>query len=295
MFKLFSKIVKTVSASAIIATVMRVIQLLTVIETKTGFLKTDRNSIYIIVGTYIVIALAFIATVLANTLWIARQPLNAPNPKNSVPLSIISNVLAFYCLYSSAKYALSGIALINVLLSLLALVCGIYFVLFSISGVTKINLPRIMSLSPVAFVLTKTLVTFFNFNGMAVISENVLEILFYCANCIYFLKFAKIIYGTEIRKSSRGVLLFGNISFVLALVSQLSPIVVRAIGKDEVLHSSAGSDPATILFGTFAFIFTLALYSKNNIEKRENEEKVDILEIETQVDDNNFYYNKNGK
>lgn len=272
-----------------VAAAARVIQLLLVTETETGFIKTDKTSQITAFITYAIIILCAGATVFASTYFVNRQPISAPNPKNCPALPIISNILAVYCLYGSAKYILSESTTVNLVLSVIFLINGIYFILYAISGITKINLPAFLSLSPIILVVAKTLITFFGYNGMAVISENVFEILFLCANCLFFLNFSKVVFGAEIRKSGRRVLLFGNVSFLLSVISAVSPLFVRAIGKDAVLHSRAAEQSENILFGVFALIFAIALYSKKNI-KTEKFIPPERLKSDDFVGDDTFYY-----
>lgn len=269
-------------------TLARVSQLLFMIDGETGFFKSDKNTTLLRLVTYAVMLLLGVGILLATGFCSRRQPTKAPDTKKSIPLAVMSGVMAVYCIYDSSSALLEGFNATTLVRAVISLVCVIFFSLYALSGTAKIKIPPILSVAPVFLMLYKTVYKFFSFNGMAVISENALEILLLAFGCIFFLLYSKILCDVTVRKASRQIFFVGAITFALSAVTFVSPLVVKAIGKGEILHSPT-LEFENVLIGIYALVFVLSLYSKRNLNKRAlpSVEKLDIDDANTE---NSFFY-----
>ena len=257
-------IMRIFAASAVLATFLRFAQLFFTIEASTGFSADGYyEKVNIIIYGVMVLLIgipSFFSAVSSN-----RQPTRAPIPK-SFPLLTICNFLVAGCLLVVAGIrcvSLENLTALSIIELIVLLISAVWFIIYGIAGIVTIKLPTALSIAPVLLYLFKLINVFISHNGLASISENLIETLFLCSLLLFFLLQSKILCKITIRKSSRIIFTVALITFALMLIGNLPPLFMGLVGKGELLHSSSVFDFEYVLVGTYAFIFTMQLYSKS--------------------------------
>ncbi len=257
-------ILRIFTICAVLVTFFRFAQLFFTIEASTGFsaggyFEKVNVVIYGVMLLLIVIP-SFFSAVSSN-----RQPTRAPIPK-SFPLLTVSNFLvAIYLLVSTGFRLINPISLTPLLIIelILSIVSAVWFVVYAMAGIVDIKLPTALSISPIILLLVKLINIFISHNGLANISENLIESLFLCSLLLFFLLQSKILCRFTVRKSSRIIFTVAVVTFMLMLIDNFPPLFINLIGKGELLHTSSIFNLEYVMFGTYAFVFTMQLYSKS--------------------------------
>ncbi len=241
-------------------TVMRALQLKSLIDGATGFGKpgSGLNS-----AIYILTALIVAAILIISGFFSKRQPARSPNMRLSPGLAVMNLVLVVYHFYEIGTFVInnqnltSTFSLVYMLFLLLAIA---FHTLYGISALSEsIKVPKILSLAPILLAGYKLVETFIGSIGVSLISDNVYECLFLCIVLFFFLQHGKIIAGIEIRRSARIMLPTALLVFALGCVTSLAPILALCTGAK--LHSNINGD---IFLALYALFFMLALYKKKD-------------------------------
>lgn len=282
-------ILRIFAACAALATLLRFAQLYFTIDGATGFSvlgSYEKVNIIIYALIFVLIAIpTFFSAVSSN-----RQPTRAPIPK-SFPLLTAANFVVAICLIATACFkfmALETYAPLALLELLLLLVSGVWFMLYATAGLVKIKLPTALSMTPIFLYLFKLISIFISHNGLANISENIIETLFLCALLYFFLLQSKILCKVTIRKTSRHIFPVALVTFMLMLIGDIPTLLISLVGKTEVLHTSSTFNLEYLIVGVYALIFTLQLYSKNKWPASHYQHSTEHMEINTPNQNNAF-------
>lgn len=282
-------ILRIFAVCAALATVLRFAQLYFTIDGATGFsvLGSYEKVNFVIYGLMVVLIAipTFFSAVSSN-----RQPTRAPIPK-SFPMLSVGNLIVSICMLATAGYKFVTIetySLLALLELLLLLVSAVWFMFYAAASFAKFKLPAAFSLAPIFLYLFKLISIFISHNGLANISENIIETLFLCAILYFFLLQSKILCKVTIRKTSRHIFPVALLTFILMVMDNIPTLLIRVIGKAEVLHTSSAFNLEYVIIGAYALMFTLQLYSKNKWPVSHYQHSTEHMETNTPNQNNDF-------
>lgn len=292
-----------------VAAVLRIVEMLKCIDPQNGFfysassgdsfltLLLSKDSatgkeVWLSAGDVMYISMAFVAVAallafVFSFLAKDRKTLYLP-PKNGLLLGIFSvltgiglfadiaikiksDVLDYITLYGKAENTT-----IIYLLALFGAAAAVCFVIQGI-GFVRGNGP---SAAVYAFISVWSIFRLFvrytlEFNGKALISENVLDIFAQCSVMMTLLYLAHVYYRVGVKKSTGKLFAFGLCAAFFSVVSSVPRIFLGLIGRTELLSHSSSMGYCNLFFGIFVMVLLFAMSGKGSIGPDFDEEEAD--------------------
>lgn len=247
-----------------VAVVIRILQLLYMIEPATGFFKPEFASI----GTGIGIGLGILA-LLFLIFSIFRNNEIRYIPKRSVSLSVLSFALAatqlaeiFSFVSGSEKFTPAAALGVLFLLGSAA-----FFILLGVSRVTNFSLPAAFSLFPVFLWVYQLITSFMHYTGIANISENLFDVAMLCFTLLFLLNQAKMCCGVGESKSVRWALGSGLTAALFCAVTTLPRYAVILLNHRNVLHESTMPSPVNAAMLLYIVVFLVVTFARRKGEE----------------------------
>ena len=246
--------------------IMRIVQLLYMVDTGTGFIKQPYKRISFDISV-LIIFLIFALTFFS--FYIRRSPVKMPRP--NFVLGAVSAGLGLSILYEvfDMKYAERIPAWQIVFLTVFGLLSAVFFIVYGAKGFFKFHLPRITYVLPCFYWVAKIICTFSEISSIALITDNVFIIASYCAVLIFMLEFAKLANFIDVNKNYKKMFPAAICSILLSAVYCVPRVLITIFGKGNVLHQDV--TPVISVFFTFLFILVFSYYhfgNKNLIKKK---------------------------
>lgn len=292
-----------------VAAVLRIVEMLKCIDPQNGFfysassgdsfltLLLSKDSatgkeVWLSAGDVMYISMAFVAVAallafVFSFLAKDRKTLYLP-PKNGLLLGIFSvltgiglfadiaikiksDVLDYITLYGKAENTT-----IIYLLALFGAAAAVCFVIQGI-GFVRGNGP---SAAVYAFISVWSIFRLFvrytlEFNGKALISENVLDIFALCSVMMTLLYLAHVYYRVGVKKSTGKLFAFGLCAAFFSMVSSVPRIFLGLTGRTELLSHSSSMGYCNLFFGIFVMVLLFAMSGKDSIGPDFDEEEAD--------------------
>ena len=292
-----------------VAAVLRIVEMLKCIDPQNGFfysassgdsfltLLLSKDSatgkeVWLSAGDVMYISMAFVAVAallafVFSFLAKDRKTLYLP-PKNGLLLGIFSvltgiglfadiaikiksDVLDYITLYGKAENTT-----IIYLLALFGAAAAVCFVIQGI-GFVRGNGP---SAAVYAFISVWSIFRLFvrytlEFNGKALISENVLDIFALCSVMMTLLYLAHVYYRVGVKKSTGKLFAFGLCAAFFSVVSSVPRIFLGLIGRTELLSHSSSMGYCNLFFGIFVMVLLFAMSGKGSIGPDFDEKEAD--------------------
>lgn len=188
-----------------------------------------------------------------------------------IAIKIKSDVLDYITLYGKAENTT-----IIYLLALFGAAAAVCFVIQGI-GFVRGNGP---SAAVYAFISVWSIFRLFvrytlEFNGKALISENVLDIFALCSVMMTLLYLAHVYYRVGVKKSTGKLFAFGLCAAFFSVVSSVPRIFLGLIGRTELLSHSSSMGYCNLFFGIFVMVLLFAMSGKDSIGPDFDEEEAD--------------------
>ena len=240
----------------------RIVQLLYMIETDTGFIKRDFEQAGIFIK---ILYVAMILLVGAFAFTSGRFPEKLP--QGSKPLAVFAFLAALGQLYElvASKHYDSPAAL--VLYSLLLLLSAVFFVLYGLSQLISVQIPNLLTLIPVVTMIFKLVMAFMRYTGMANISENLFDIGMLIFLSIFFLWFGKILNGMVSKYNIRVLFASGLLAAFFCFVYTIPRFFIILAGMGSLLHTGTFPNPANVAAGLFIVAFLLEYFGHKNLKQ----------------------------
>lgn len=271
-----------------IAVPMRMYQLLSLVESATGFYKEINWSVY---AMYAICALAFIVPYVLTNLAKNVPESRAVYRKNKV-LAVASFVFGVG-LVADAVMTFSTLILtyqgflteeINLVPTLLQGVFGIlsavYIMIFGISyidGRTTYSKYKFLALAPLVWSMARLIIRFVRKISYVNVSDLLLELFAIAFMMVFFLSFARISSGLSNSKAMRGLWASGFVAAFFCVVANLPRILMVITGNGNTLPDEY---PFSLCDLSFAF-FAVA-YIVNSLKAAEIN---DSLELSGETED----------
>jgi len=242
---------------------LRFIQLFHIVEANTGFYKPDFE-LWGGVITAIIIAIVLIVFLFA--FFVQKVP-EKPS-KVGLSLGVSSGVLAFA---TAIELFLGGetfglIKWQRVSLYLVGILFVLWLIVFAIKDFINIKLPEITAIIPCIYFVLKIICNFAGISSLALISDNILLIMTYCAVLLFMLELAKAYNGINSKRGYNKLLAFGLSSVVLCFVQSIPNIAFHLSVEGGYLHTAMVTNFAMLFTGVFIASFVLTNYSYKNIK-----------------------------
>lgn len=188
-----------------------------------------------------------------------------------IAIKIKSDVLDYITLYGKAENTT-----IIYLLALFGAAAAVCFVIQGI-GFVRGNGP---SAAVYAFISVWSIFRLFvrytlEFNGKALISENVLDIFALCSVMMTLLYLAHVYYRVGVKKSTGKLFAFGLCAAFFSVVSSVPRILLGLTGRTELLSHSSSMGYCNLFFGIFVMVLLFAMSGKDSIGPDFDEEEAD--------------------
>ena len=142
-------------------------------------------------------------------------------------------------------------AVVRLILELSAVVGYGAFGFLGVSGKPR---PALLSVLFVPVWISELITLFVRYNGVAAVPERTYDILMLCLCTLFSLSYAKQVNGINKEYSSIRFRIFGLYTAFMCIVSTFPRYFVMLLGRADVLHESAVSEPVFLIFGIFSLI-----------------------------------------
>lgn len=175
-----------ISAGLIIAAfVLRLTQLFTVIDYKTGFYKRDYG-VWGLILTVLVFVLCVVAAIFSH------KSLHINKFKTVKAMPIISALVSASLMYEffAEKFTIQGVAWQVILMKVCGLAAALYFMVLVVSDLIKFEIPDVMHTIPTFYVVIRIVCSFINISSLSLIAENIFFIAALCCTLLFFVSYA---------------------------------------------------------------------------------------------------------
>lgn len=261
-----------------VLTGLRIYEMINCIDSANGFFKTDQRPVL-----YATIAVLFVVAavvfVLGGRLAKDAEKVHTP-PKKSLSLAVCSALAGVGILADIAVKIKTGVvdfkAEYNVTEvkdeSIIYLMCGVSVIAAIVFFVQSKNfalgkgLSTGITVSLSAWALIRLFVRYtLEFNGLALVSENVFDIFALCAIMMALLYIAHIYAGMTPKKSEPRLFFFGLIAALFSVITSISRIVLIAANNQNALTHSANPSFANLFISLYIIVLLFYMTSKNTV------------------------------
>lgn len=245
---------------------VRFFQIVTTVDYSNGFFINGRE----IFGY---LALLFILLVCAALVFISFKTFKEPiaQPKTGWLIVLFSGYVSgrlFWQLFGEVM-SFSMPAWQVLVVKVVTVVTMIYFSLLFWQKLLKFKLPPMIHIIPAIYAIIKTIFTFINISSLSVISDNVLLMACYCVLMLFFINYARIYNGVQVKGATKKIMGYGFLSAVLCFTNSLPTILISAFTGEQYLHSNSSVNNTFLAFGFFIVIF-LCEYLGQHLNKEEH-------------------------
>ena len=256
------KFFSVLAVGAVLTAVLRFIQLFFLVDGKTGFVWEETAAAVGNIAVTVITLLCFLVVLIITTAFNKRQPIGAPKVSNHLPLVVTGFLMAGYFLVSSAVTAVSlgSASKIEYLKLALELLCTVFFVFFSVSGLSSdVKVPQALALAPIFYGGYELIFAYMDCRGVANISDNIYKLAFLSFMLLFYLFEGKLLANAECRKSARLMLPVASFCLIFGTICTLPPLFMSLIGKRSALHTT-DLPIGYLIAAVFAISFCAAMY-----------------------------------
>lgn len=251
--------------TAPILLVLRLIQMLFLIDPETGFYYPQWE----FADTAImVLQIVVIVTLIVMSRFCSHAPGHILTHSKS--LGILSFILSASLVVYIFEYGLS-MHIMNTgdyIYLLLALAFAVFMVYYGFCIMGKIDLSQITAIIPVLFAAFRLALMFTKRNGIAKISDTVNETIMMGLVMLFWLLFGKITVGMDTKKSSRYAYGIGAAASAMCFVVAVPKYIIDIFMTGTKIHSTSVPSFIDIVTGIFIMVFLFKLL-KNDRKQRE--------------------------
>ncbi|MBR2151952.1 MAG: hypothetical protein IJ944_01530 [Clostridia bacterium] len=272
---------------------VRIFELLVMIDKQSGFYLEKFNIISIIM-----VVIAFIGCfnfAFGSIITLKNESKERKAPKNSVLVGISSLLMALGIFYDMGQIALSTSEynLGNYVALGLSFLSAITFVIYGVCYFVGKELPKIMSIIPVIWSVGQLIISYTRFNGIALASENITDIITLSFFMVFWLYHSKIISEINAEKSLSRLFIFGSCTAMLGLISTLPRFFVDYGLRVDFISSMPMVSFSNLTGAIYVICFMGAIYLQtveksvcNTLESDESDSVIDPPQFTVEVIDN---------
>lgn len=258
----YGKILTFFSVSLLASIVIRFLQLLFMVEHKTGFFFPQ----FIKLGYGLMAFVALLCVALFLVCFkCERKPTKLPKTNFAPPsFSVALSVALAADLLITSSYVLG---LQRIVLILTGILATVYFLCFGIFGFLGKNLNNIFTVAPAIYFIARVVYYFSAVSSISFVSDNILLLSTYCLVLLFMLNFAKLYNNIDEKHNHNKIMAYGFISSLLCFTQSVPDIVVQIVSDNSYNRTPLAENIVVFLIGLFIITFTLSYFSYENIKK----------------------------
>lgn len=266
-----------------VAILLRLVQFSFTIDYSTGFyikeFQSNGEAMF-----WVLLALMFSPSLFA--LFSHRSPEHPPRP--NIILSIASFMLGASIIYEMffEKFSASVVDWQITLIKIAGVFAAAFFICFGLNRFISFRLPNICTAIPTVYFILRIICDFTSISSLALISENLVLMLAYCAVLIFMLQFAKLYNGLDSEYNFRKLLASGLASIMLCLTQTLPHFILKVLTGYSFMHTSLSGNINLFFTGVFIAVFLFSHFSFYNsclTESEQNEKRYWVMEKITKI------------
>ncbi len=239
--------------------ILRIVQLLFIIEPATGFYKKE---LAFMGGFVSVLILILAAASGAFGYFINEKPENKKSNGTALCISALmfAVITALEVILSGDD--ISGHAAVVPILRVFQYLSAIFFAFYGISTVIEIKLPKLLYLLPVFYMAIKVVNYFTAISPIAIISDNIFVMVGYLAFMCFILNFARECADSKKENGYKKLFFTGIFASNICFTQSLGYILLNLINPNYHSHTSLFMNMGLLFMGIFALVFCLVNFSK---------------------------------
>ncbi len=296
-----------VAAGLLIASLpIRMYQLLTIIESDTGFYKAIDRSVYIMYALgFLAVILPYVFSTIAKNIPASKSPFrrNKFLALTSILLGcgvVLDVVSSASSLIINARNLLAiGLSVFGtadqgqiplLIETILGVFAAIYLFVFGISyidGRTTYSQYKFLAISPFFWAMARLVLRFIRKISYVNVSDLMFELFGIAFMMIFFMSFARISSGLSNNKAMRTLFASGAVSAYFLGVANIPRFLMLISGNAGALPNEYSLSICDLIFVFFVFAYIINAYkcAKENDSKELTTEK-EVIENDMQTDDN---------
>ena len=239
-----------------ISIVLRGLQLLFTVDYVTGFYYGSKETVGIILLILILLSAFFMG-------FFARQVFTRPeNPPKANIFTSLFSLLVCGAIFNEnfiQAFPVSALPWQIAILKITAVLISVYLLCVPLSLIFKFQIPPLLSVCPIIYLLMKIICDFTVVSKLAFISDNILMVAAYCLILLFFLNFGKLCNGID-DAGFKKILSYGLPAVILSLTCSITNLAVNLILKEEYLHTSISASLSLLLFGILILSFLISYF-----------------------------------
>ena len=258
----YNKILTIFSVLLPLSVILRIFQLIFTVDTKTGFfLREYEKSGGIMLGGILIFALAAALFPLISH----RSPDHAP--EINIFLTVSSFLLAFSILLElfTESFPVTVQLWLVIILRITGLASAAFFVCLGLSKIASVNIPPLLFIVPLIYLLVRIICDFTAISALALISDNFILMAAYCSCLWFMLNFAKLYNGIDTDYNSRKLMSSSMLASLLCFTQSVPHLLINSVTKNSYMHTSFQVNFNVLLMGVFILCFMLSHFSKKNL------------------------------
>ncbi len=271
----YNKIIFLFSVFLPLAVLLRLIQLSFATDYATGlyikeFEANGKAMLWVLFG--LSLAPSFFA------IFSHRNPAQPPKTNIFISLGAFAVGISIICELFFSSFSPVITAWQITLLKISGLATAVFFILFGLKPFLKLHIPNLCTAIPTVYFIFKIICDFSSISALALISENLIVMLTYCAVLIFLLQFAKLYNGIDTEYNFRKLLASGLAAVILCTLQTIPHFVLKVLTGYSFMHTSKFGNITIFVMGVFIAVFLFSHFSYFNsclteaeqIERRNN-------------------------
>lgn len=196
-------------------------------------------------------------------------------PVISIPLGISATILGVYMILDLFILETSPAVPsweIN-MIKLLGVVCGLIWIIYSLSGLIKVKIPAMCFVVPVAYWIFRLIYVFTMLNTLAVTTGHILLLVSSCANLLFAFFLSRLMNGVDKEYNFKKLMASGIASVSLSGCFSVPYIITYLLGNGAVFVEGFSSVLLTFVTGVFNLVFLICYFRDKNLRRKSRHSK----------------------
>lgn len=244
-----------------VSVVMRLLQLLFTIDTRTGFFKPEYENI----GFYLLIMIVAICAVTVCLCFTThRNPVRPPEQNR--PLGVVSLIMAVALTQELFTESFAGTVLKwqSAALAVTGLAAVVYFAVAGVGSFVRLNYPPILTVIPTVYFVIRIICFFTSVSSLALITDNILLLACYCTALVFFLCYGKAYHQIDADRNFRKLLAAGLSAVIFCMTQSVPHFIVNFMTGNGYLHTSNSTSLSVLVTGLYIAVFLFTHFSAKN-------------------------------
>lgn len=253
-----------------ICVLLRTIQMIFTIDSKTGFIKQQYSAVGITITVVICAAVASIG-LLTATIDGKKQNQKQVRPVIAIASALTSGMFVYQTVAGLTQQR--GGAWYDMLLVLLAFASAVVFLAYGFKNIYDYKMPPIMLIVPVLYYIVKLISVFVSTSALSLVTENVF-LIFTCSVLLWFM-FEFACFENEIgdsNKRPKRLFASGLAAVLLCAVTSLPKFIFAAVSDARLSGGDIAAALLNVSIGIFVFVYIVCnfgekFYYKKSVSK----------------------------